>query len=209
MIFHKYQIIWTGIPKNASSTIHTALRNPTDAHHNHNSIMEDYQSNDQELMELYKNVAIVRNPYDRLISATWHCRRNDWENRKNQNLNDVIDEEIINPSNGYGHINEIFTAQHKYICFGKKILSDYILRYETLETDYKAFAEEHNKTSYFKLPLRLPLVNQSGERTYWWEELKSISQDNLDLINKMYRLDFELFGYKMIDKISSIAKPTE
>jgi len=207
MIFHKYQIIWTGIPKNASSTIHTALRNHTDIHHTHTSLMEDYKANDQELMDMYKNVAIVRNPYDRLISATHHSRRSDWETRKNWNINDVIEDELINSAANSGHMNEIYTPQHKYICFGKKVLSDYILRYENLETDYKNFAEEHNKVSYFKLPLRLPLVNQSGERTYWWEELKSISQDNLDLINKMYRLDFELFSYKMIDKISSIKKP--
>ena len=207
MIFHKYQIIWTGIPKNASSTIHTALRNHTDIHHTHTSLMEDYKANDQELMDMYKNVAIVRNPYDRLISATHHSRRSDWETRKNWNINDVIEDELINSAANSGHMNEIYTPQHKYICFGKKVLSDYILRYENLETDYKTFAEEHNKVSYFKLPLRLPLVNQSGERTYWWEELKSISQDNLDLINKMYRLDFELFSYKMIDKISSIKKP--
>ena len=207
MIFHKYQIIWTGIPKNASSTIHTALRNPTDAHHNHNSLMEDYHSNDQEMMELYKNVAIVRNPYDRLISATWHSRRNDWENHKNLNINDVIENDIINVVRNHEHMNEIYTPQHRYICFGKKVLSDYIIRYENLETDYRDFAEEHNKTSTFKLPLRLPLVNQSGERTYWWEELKSISQDNLDLINKMYRLDFELFNYKVIEKVTQITKP--
>ena len=90
MIFHKHRIIWTGIPKNASTTIHAALRNPTDHQHDHYPLVDDYLRNDSELMDLYKNVTIVRNPYDRFISATWQSRRDDWENRKDWDINQVF-----------------------------------------------------------------------------------------------------------------------
>jgi len=201
MIFHKYKLIFTGIPKNASTSIHMMLRNPTDHEHNHRSLMDDYNSNDSELMDYYTNLAIVRNPYDRFISACWQIRRDNSDNNLNLGINEIIQQEIIDYSNTHGYINEIFIPQHKFICFGKKVLSDYVLSYENLNKDWAEFANEYNKTSPFLLPTRLPQFNQSNERKSWKEELKEISQENLDLINKRYKLDFEIFNYELLQKI--------
>lgn len=202
MIFHKYRMIWTGIPKNASTTIHAVLRNPTDHQHDHFPLVDDYRRNDSELMDLYMNVAIVRNPYDRFVSATWQSRRDDWELRQDWDINQVFHQEYFQtPQENGGVINEVYIPQHKFICFGKKILADKLLRYETLEKDWKEFITEYNSTADFKLPERLPVHNNSGNRKPWKEEIKALSQENLDLINKIYRLDFELFEYDIIDKV--------
>ena len=69
MIFHKHRIIFTGIAKNASTSIYLALRNKTDDSHNHAPYARDYDQNDKELMESYTALAVSRNPYDRFISA--------------------------------------------------------------------------------------------------------------------------------------------
>ena len=207
MVFHKYKLIWTGIPKNASTTISTTLHNLTDPHHDHYSLIDDYRRNDSELMDLYKNVSIVRNPYDRFVSAIHQCRKDYGEERKDWDINEIFTYEYFTfPIVNGGNINDVYIPQHKFICFGKKILTDYILRYETLDKDWKEFITEYNQTSEFKLPERLHITNPSIERKPWKEELKILTQENLDLVNKLYRLDFELFGYDLIDKINQISK---
>ena len=201
MIFHKYKLIFTGIPKNASTSIHIALRNPTDHEHNHRTLMDDYNTNDSELMDYYVNIAVIRNPYDRLISACWQIRRDNPDQNWNLNINEIIEQELINHLNTYDWINEIFIPQHKFICFGKKVLVDVIMSYENLDKDWTKFAIEYNKDATFLLPTRLPQFNQSIDRKTWKEELKEISQENLDLVNKRYKLDFDIFNYPIIDKV--------
>jgi len=201
MIFHKYKLIVTGIPKNASTSIHVALRNLTDNEHNHRSLMDDYNSNDSELMDHYPNLAVVRNPYDRLISSCWQIRRDNPDQNWNLTINEIIDREIINWADTYDYINEVFIPQHKFICFGKKLLTDVILTYENLHNDWEKFAIEYNKTSTFQIPIKLPRFNQSLDRKAWQEELKEITQENLDFINTKYKLDFEIFNYPVIDKV--------
>ena len=200
MVFHKYQLIFTGIPKNASTSIFMMLRNPTDNHHHHQSLVSDYNTNDSELMDFYQNITIVRNPYDRFISACYQIRRDDYGQNGNKNLNEIIEQEFIEKPAVEGYINEVFIPQHKFICFGKTILADTILRYESLEQDWKKFAEEYNKTAKFLLPSKLLKFNNSPERGSYKEELKDLSYENLQLINKKYDLDFELFGYEIQNK---------
>ena len=201
MIFHKYKLIVTGIPKNASTSIHVVLRNPTDHEHNHRSLMDDYNNNDSELMDHYPNLAVVRNPYDRLISSCWQIRKDNPDQNWNLTINEIIDREIINWADTYDYINEVFIPQHKFICFGKKLLTDVILTYENLHNDWEKFAIEYNKTSTFQIPIKLPRFNQSLDRKAWQEELKEITQENLDFINTKYKLDFEIFNYPVIDKV--------
>jgi hypothetical protein len=201
MIFHKYKLIVTGISKNASTSIHVALRNPTDHEHNHRSLMDDYNNNDSELMDHYLNLAVVRNPYDRLISSCWQIRRDNPDQNWNLTINEIINREIINWADTHDYINEVFIPQHKFICFGKKLLADVILTYENLHNDWEKFAIEYNKTSTFQIPIKLPQFNQSLDRKVWQEELKEITQENLDFINTKYKLDFEIFNYSMINKV--------
>lgn len=203
MIFHKYKLIVTGIPKNASTSIHVLLRNATDHEHNHRSLMDDYNANDSELMDHYQNIAVVRNPYDRFISACWQIRRDNPDENWHKDVNEIIERELVNnPANHGGWINEIFIPQHKFICFGRKILTDTLMTYENLHEDWAKFAEEYNKTAIFNVPAKLPQHNRSLDRKSWQEELKLISEENLAFINTKYKLDFDLFGYTMVDKIS-------
>jgi len=46
MIYHKYRLQFIGIPKNASTSIHTMLANKTDVSHTHDTYIQDYFMND-------------------------------------------------------------------------------------------------------------------------------------------------------------------
>jgi len=52
MVFHKYKLIVIGVPKNASSSMFDALQNQTDYQHTHETIIETFHTQDNDLMEL-------------------------------------------------------------------------------------------------------------------------------------------------------------
>jgi len=197
MIYHKHKLIFTGIPKNASSSVHTILKNLTDPEHHHRSIIDEYNSNDADLMDTYTGFAIVRNPYDRFISACYQIFRDrgvEFEDFT-PDFNSIVEDEIKERDN----LNEVFIPQYRYIGFGNKILVDNILRYENLVEEYKTFIEEHNKTSIFKIKTQLPLTNQSNDRPSWENGFRSLSVENQTFINDFYHRDFILFNYKKLD----------
>jgi hypothetical protein len=185
-----------GIPKNASSSIHDLLKNKTDNSHDHLTLIDEYNYNDADLLSTYTSIAIVRNPYDRFFSACNQIRRNHEENN-NLTIQEVI-EQAIYYRNG---IDEVFYTQNQFIYLGKILLVDKIIKYENLHKEWKNFTEEYNKTAEYKIKTVLPFSNTTKDKKHWTEELKSLTPDQLDLINTMYERDFKLFGYEMIEKV--------
>ena len=70
-----------------------------------------------------------------------------------------------------------------------------------INEEWKNFTEEYNKTAEYKIKKVLPFSNTTKDKKHWTEELKNLTQDQLDLINTMYERDFKLFGYEMIEKV--------
>ena len=196
MIFHKYKLIVVGITKNASSSIYDLLKNKTDNSHDHRTLIDEYTYNDDDLLSTYTSIAVVRNPYDRFFSACNQIRRNDLESN-NLTIQEVIEQAIFY-RNG---IDEVFYTQNQFIYLGKILLVDKIIKYENLHEEWKNFTEEYNKTAEYKIKKVLPFSNTTKDKKHWTEELKSLTQDQLDLINTMYERDFKLFGYEMIEKV--------
>ena len=196
MIFHKYKLIVVGITKNASSSIHDLLKNKTDNSHDHRTLIDEYTYNDDDLLSTYTSIAVVRNPYDRFFSACNQIRRNHLESN-NLTIQEVIEQAIFY-RNG---IDEVFYTQNQFIYLGKILLVDKIIKYENLHKEWENFAEEYNKTAEYKIKKVLPFSNTTKDKKHWTEELKTLTQDQLDLINTMYERDFKLFGYEMIEKV--------
>lgn len=196
MVFHKYKLIVIGVPKNASSSIYDALKNLTDRNHDHETIIDTYKNHDSDLVEHYTSLAVVRNPYDRFFSACHQIRRDEPENA-NLTVSEIIDQEIIKTS----YVNDVFIPQHHFISIGGKMLIDKILKYEELEEEWKKFTTEFNKTSPFPIQKMLPRSNVSLGKIPWEEEILTLSQDELELINDRYAKDFTMFGYKKIEKV--------
>jgi hypothetical protein len=197
MIFHKYKLIIVGIPKNASSSLYDLLKNKTDRSHDHRTFLEEYSEHDSDLLSTYTSIAIIRNPYDRFLSACHQIKRDSAENFE-ATTQEIIEREILYNPRG---LNEIFYTQNYFTNLGNRILVDKLFRYETLHKEWEEFVKEYNKTSQFKLRPILPVSNKTENRKSWQEEFKQLTQDQLDLINGMYERDFELFNYEMIKKI--------
>lgn len=199
MIYHKYKIHFIGIPKNASTSVHTMLSNKTDIHHTHATYMEDYFSNDEQLIESYQSLAVVRNPYDRLVSNytynTQHGRiitefpQIDSFSRFVQALYYYeFPDLMLDPS---------MHPQYRFISLHKHVLIDHILRYETLEEDWKKFATEYNSKSENKFKLSTQLVKRNLTDGRTADFMSLYNRNTLKMVNELFIKDFELFGYDM------------
>lgn len=142
------------------------------------------------------NFLIIRNPYDRILSEIFCPWIGIIKNNStpsideiNDFLNNILSNRINNPEllfNG-GH----YTLQYSYAYDSNDILIvDEILRLETLNEDLEKLNQKYN----LKLVLDKEKTNKSSKNC----QLSDLSDENIKLINKLYKLDFEKFGYSMI-----------
>jgi len=205
MIFHKYKILFTGIPKNASHAPFANLSNKTDHGHHHAPFINEINEHDDELVSQYTSLAIVRNPYDRAYSC-WNYLRviEDIEGRFKINSFEEFVYALESRAAFYEEQGEELTQheltfpQWKFITIKGHILVDNLLRYETLDADWKKFADEYNKTAQFKLKNTLKVHNSMDYAEKDWT--KVYTPEMYRIINEFYKRDFELFNYEMREK---------
>ena len=205
MVFHKYKLIFIGIPKNASHAPYAVLINKTDAHHDHSSVELTYEEHDKELLDTYTSFAIVRNPYSRAYSA-WNYLTiiEDLPNRFGINSFQEYVYALESKTAYFEEMGEELTEhelifpQYKFICMCNKVLVDHVLRLENLDEEWRNFANNYNKTSQFKIQTQLKIHNSVEYKEPDWK--KAYTPEMYKIINEFYKKDFELFDYKMIEK---------
>ena len=70
-------------------------------------------------------------------------------------------------------------------------------KFENLQQEYAAFAEQYNQTSAIKMPAELSMhENKSVGRKEWFEIL---NRESIKTINELYAKDFAAMGYKMLN----------
>lgn len=205
MVFHKHRIIFTGIPKNASHAPFAHLYNKTDSGHHHASYMQDYIEHDEELLDTYTSLAIIRNPYDRAYSC-WNFLRviEDIEGRFGiKNFTEYV-YALESRTAYYKEQNEELTQheltypQYKFITIKGHILVDHLLRFENLNEDWRTFITEYNKTAQFKLKPTLEIHNSIEYAERDWTKI--YTPEMYSIINEFYKKDFKLFNYEMRTK---------
>lgn len=205
MVFHKHRIIFTGIPKNASHAPFAHLYNKTDRGHHHASYMQDYIEHDEELLDTYTSLAIIRNPYDRAYSC-WNFLRviEDIEGRFGiKNFTEYV-YALESRTAYYKEQNEELTQheltypQYKFITIKGHILVDHLLRFENLNEDWRTFITEYNKTAQFKLKPTLEIHNSIEYAERDWTKI--YTPEMYSIINEFYKKDFKLFNYEMRTK---------
>ncbi len=149
-------------------------------------------------LDNYFVFGFVRNPYEKVYSAYQH-------NKKIGRIAEDFDEFIVSKLNetltryDYDYIH--FCPQHYFFYHGNKCKADFIGRYETLDKDF-----------YFvclfmgaNIGSSLGVINKSDKEA----EVKSVTcldyytKESLDVVNKIYDLDFSLFGYQKLKSVSS------
>lgn len=201
MIFHKWKLLFIGIPKNASVSIHNTLINKTDDFkHRHRGIIEEFNENDEGILMSYTSFCVARNPYDRFYSAWKHNHPHPGpisiETFK-QSFNDFV-RKVAKPGNaGVDISHHHYWPQYKFVTVNRRIVVDKVLSFENLTVDWQNFQNEWNVTKThlpYKMKMELIKLN-SSEITTRWEEI--YNQESLRIIQDLYQLDFEIFNYKL------------
>jgi len=127
---------------------------------------------------------IVRNPYDKIVSA---FKYRYGKNATKKELNKFIKDKLTNFEKNERWNGCHILPQHKYT--HGNIKSDYILKFENLDNDFKNLIK-NNENKNIKT-INLQKNNKSGSKL----NMNDLTQKSKDLIYKAYKKDFELFGY--------------
>jgi len=157
---------------------------------------EIFTNKPKELRDKYDWFTVVRNPYQRILSE-YHFLVEvlNINNHTKGQFNLFIQNWMINASKNkknhpeFGRIGgDHFTEQYKYIDNTSKI---HILKFENIEEEFESLMKQYN------LNLKLnKKVQVSKNKKY---SVQDISKENIKLINIIYKKDFELFNYTMIE----------
>lgn len=183
MIYDDINVLFVGIPKNASESICKTLCDSTGVSRNHNHtpiIKFNYKK--------YYSFCVVRNPYDRFLSAyTYLQYQPRWKKSVDEILIMLEKAKIFNIFNIKYNFDIVFAPQYLFICDEKNnILVNKIMRYEKLDEEWNNFQQKYKVENIQKkniTPNKRKIV-------------KKLSNDQKKRIYNLYKTDFVLFGYQ-------------
>jgi len=145
-----------------------------------------------ELKEKYDWFMVVRNPYNRILSEYHFLIEVLGYKHTKEEFNTFIKKWINNASKDieshsvYGRKGgDHFTEQYKYLDSNIQI---HILKFENIKEEFNQLM---NKYSYNII------LNKKVQVSKKIFGIKDLSTDTLELIQKVYKRDFELFGYSI------------
>ena len=145
----------------------------------------------RKILNEYIKFCIIRNPYDRLYSA-WNFIK---ERHGYSDVNDFVKYKL-NKEFIYGkEIKQMdarvhYRPQYTFIYDEKnKQFIDYIIRYENLNEDLSKFNKKYN------FDIRIYGKDYKFKKSY----INFFNKESLKKINELYKKDFLLLNYKMIN----------
>lgn len=184
---HDHKLIIVHIPRTGGTSLSKAIFGMNFGH----PYLEDFASHDFKATQNYLKVGVVRNPWDRLISAYFEVSDSEQEYLK----------KFWDPL-GIGSVDDLFNAMsnprmlrqvQKIVHFRsqielmkhKSIKMDIVGRFEDLST-FMASVNSALGKNY-----ELPHFNASKKQDYkgYYDE------DRIELIRSVYRQDIDSFGY--------------
>ena len=188
---NEFKTIFIHIPKTGGNSIYEALFNKKSNGHIRYS---QYEKKNRKKFQEYFKFAVVRNPWDRLVSAFYFLKNGGitpfdkkWAQDNIQEFN-TFDEFVIGWLNKEKINSEThFKPQTYWICDeNKKIMVDFIARLETIDQDFLFIANKIGSKN--KTIKKLNASSRLDYRKYYSDRTKNI-------IRNIYKDDIELFGY--------------
>jgi hypothetical protein len=194
---HRYRSIFIHIPKNGGTSIKKVLDLTGGGH----PTWREYADNYPQVWRDYTSFAVVRNPWDRAVSAYFHARMKEsyWHNEQTGLHPDYLllrDKSFAECVSMLRHERErlkhlSWVDQSEFIVDtsspARPIAISDVLRFESLNADFEAFCRRRD----IRCP-SLPVENTSQRsrdyRTYY-------DDDTRRMIAEVYRADVEKFGY--------------
>lgn len=196
-IYHSYynehKCIFIHIPKAAGQSVSLALFN--DKHPGHWSITDFEWENKGKLNKYYK-FTIVRNPWDRLVSA-YHYLKNTTPYeadksfaRKNLSEFESFESFVLNGLERPEVLNWVhFRPQISFLKNeAGKLDINFIGRLENLTTDFRVITEELQMNG-ISLPDKTNVSQRDSYKLYYTEEM-------IDIVRRVYNDDVNEFDYE-------------
>jgi len=189
----RYRIIFVHIPKNAGTSILSLLAGGRNLPQEH-TVYREFQKADPARYARYLSFAVVRNPWDRLLSAYAYlkaggnggtdaafCAAFNTEVRDfRQFVCEWLDCDRI-------HTVRVLNPQYPYVCDQDGVLQvARIIRFERLEQELPGLLTEKGITG------TLPRINRSerGDYVSYYDDASAAR------VAALYRNDVERFGYR-------------
>ena len=208
MIIEDHKVIFIHIPKNAGTAVekYFGVHNLDTLYSNneralkHNTIYE-IKSKFSKKYKSYKKFAIVRNPYERMVS--WYFHLKEEAEREVEFFNTTLEKAF--PFGFIKWLEDPFKTQFTRwkLPNNKFVQTDKLLRNpqytwidETVTVlKYENLNEEINE--FFGEEIDLPIINKSTHMSY----LNYYNKHAFDIVYERYKEDFEKFNYERIEQI--------
>ena len=187
MINHEHKVIFVHIPKTGGTSIEYALTGRASGH-DHKTI-SDFESAYPKLFKQYLKFAAVRNPWDRLVSGFFYYKSGGNQSKYDKHLatkHGHSFQSFVKQIDSYGN-RHFLKTQYSYINTDGKNMMDYILRFETLNEDFKKLAIHLNMQQ-----TTLGIFRQSEHKHY----TEYYDDETRDIVADKYAQDIDFFGYK-------------
>ena len=201
MIIDKHKIIFVHIPKNAGTSIKKLFTEEVKTFPHEHKTIHKIKKENPEIYNSYRKFAVVRNPYDRMVS--WYAYLNGYtlgndllntyQWNSNNNSYEIIETERLNVSGfkrfvkdpageGWGDASRLRLLNKQCYWVDETVI---ILKYENLEKELNEFFGK-------KMDLQTTNKTVRDSISVYYDK------ESLDIVYNRYKEDFERFNYKKI-----------